>query len=233
MFLRDLIFGWKSKAQPTRALVVLDDPVEAVAVPQGFAEPVVSALLAQPQGSHGASAGSETRAVGVLTLDKPITPRLPQEQARQRGLLIDGTLAAEVRREALIAELSKALSLRDVALVGTDRTARLLVANRRLLSARFSGPGRPCEFDLRRDPVDEATALELHAAIAALLAGPVDLMVDSRHASGVYAVDGGLPVDLLAVDADALRAAFLPPEVEEVELDDGLDAEMVRDRGVA
>jgi hypothetical protein len=43
------------------------------------------------------------------------------------------------------------------------------------------------------------------------MAAPVDLLIETRHAAGVYAADGGLPIALLAVDEATLSAAFAPP----------------------
>jgi hypothetical protein len=232
MFLRDLIFGRKVQQRPAPPLVkAAADPSgpeaagDAVAPASGLDTAALQSLLPDQGGPDGAASGqpshaSETRVVGVLAEEAPATPRpVSRPLPPVLGLMIGGAVPAEDRQRTIVDELSRALSLREISLVGTDRSARMLVANRRLLSVDFTGCGPDAGFDMRRDLPDQGQALAVLQAFADLVSAPVDLMVEARHAAGVYAADGGLPVDLLVGGADAVCAAYRAPEVEEPELE--------------
>ena len=194
MPLRDLIFGRRARAPGADTAAAPD-----VAQPEDPA-----AHVPEPQATTDEGEG----APGIPERRRPDPPSVP-------GLILGGGLSLADRRAAVLEEVARALTLRHVALIGTGRSARLLVANRRVLAARFTGPDLPLDLDMRHDPASEARAMVLHAALQELLAAPIDLVVETRAADGVYSAEGGLPGDLLAGDVAMLRAAFAPPDGED------------------
>jgi hypothetical protein len=238
MFLRDLIFGRKSATRAVSAPAAESgaDPAPALAPPCDMPDP--AALGAMPDAAPATDAtagpldavpadpgptahGTETRVIGVLATETPSAPRpVSRRLPPVLGLMVGGAVPRADRQRRILDELSCALSLREIALVGTDRSARILVANRRVLKAEFSGATAPAGFDLRHESAAEDPALALHQAFADLVASPVDLLIEARAAAGVYAADGGLPVELLGVETDALRAAYLAPQAEPERVED-------------
>jgi hypothetical protein len=121
---------------------------------------------------------------------------------------------ADARQEAILARLGIVHDPNEVVIRGSDRSARLVVVNRRLMSARFSEPGRvDVVFSFQKKRNARRLASDFLASLAAFCAGPVELVMTERGISGVFDVAAGLAVSDLVVGASGADEV-MEPEAE-------------------
>lgn len=192
VFLRDFIFRKKPAVSQgaSRSVVMVADP-----------EPVEQAPSDAVQG-----AGDEG---GVLRLE----PGLQVVDGTARGdtggfglrhgvvmrrfaaLTLTADTDGAARQEAILARLAIVHDPNEVVITGADRSARIVVVNRQLMSARFSQPGRVDEaFSFQKKRAVKRAARDFLASLAAFCAGPVDLVMTERAISGVFDAAAGLAV---------------------------------------
>jgi hypothetical protein len=126
---------------------------------------------------------------------------------------------AAARQDAILARLGIVHDPNEVIITGADRSARMVVVNRRLMSVRFSEPGRvDVVFNFQKKRNAKRLASDFLASLSAFCAGPVDLVMTERSISGVFDVAAGLAVsdlgagDLVAGASGADEA--MEPEAE-------------------
>ena len=207
MSLRDLIFGRRNRVPTAR------DAHDPALAPE--AATAMTGVIAADPAENGPLSESLADSDGPDRTAE--TPPAKNAARPAPGLILGQDLPPTGRTSAVVAELSGALSLRSVALSGVDRSARFLAANRRILAVRLVVPDQSLDLDLRQAPATEDQATAMRAAFEALLSAPVDLVVETRNAAGIFAADAGLPINLLVAEEAELRAAFAPPDTAQKE----------------
>jgi hypothetical protein len=191
MYIQDLIFGRRVALESVP--VTAGAAAEPVAV--GFAEAAVKRIMPRAP---------------AIDEDLEETAAAPRAWAEQ-VVLVSAGQALEDRQAQVIEEVARAHSPRIVTLQAGDWLVELVVANRRLMAARFAGAEGQEMHDLRRADQDEERAVALCRCLADRIARPVDLTLTSRHGSGVYAANAGLPPQLIFAGETAIRTAHRPP----------------------
>ena len=200
MFLRDLL-SWRKPANASDeaanvTLVVV--PAEMTAVPVATVEEAPQqGVLHLTTFLHPDGLEPE-RAEPVA--DEPeedvISPRLSVALRRVTALSLPGTQGEVARREAILQRLCIVHDPNEVVVAGKDRTARIVMANRRLISARFCRTGQLDEvfsFDKRRG--SRRAGEDFAASLTGFCTDPVDLLVTEKAMSGVFDALAGLAVD--------------------------------------
>ncbi|MDM7932357.1 hypothetical protein [Tabrizicola sp.] len=124
-------------------------------------------------------------------------------------LMLSGEAPVGERQAIVLRRLGVVHDPNEVTLSGMDRSARLVVANRRLLSARFNLPD--CDeqvFDFRHDSASVDPAIGCMRALSALFEAPVDLLIAEKPFSGVFSGAGGFAIEDASFDEEACREAF-------------------------
>lgn len=128
---------------------------------------------------------------------------------RLSTVMLSGAATVEDRQAVVLRRLAVVHDPNEVVLSGPDRAAHLVIANRRLLSARFSLPETDEQiFDFRHDIASVDPAIGCMRALAALCAAPVDLLIAERPFTGVFSGTGGFAIDDASFDEDICRAAL-------------------------
>ncbi len=195
MFLRDLILGRKPELTETwvaatdgmpgsfqeeRAVFLPADGWEGplTVVPLHRSEPVqVPAIPARP--TYRLTHAAVLRRVGVVVVPggAPLTERL----------------------RVVIDRLGIVHDPNEVVISGRDRTLRLVLANRRLISAQANMPGRKeMLVSFHKKPLTTARLRQLAVLLTEFCAGPVDLVMTESPVSGVFGGESGLATEDLA-----------------------------------
>ncbi|AZL57841.1 hypothetical protein EI545_02700 [Tabrizicola piscis] len=181
--------GTADTAAPTRSMVLQLEPYLDAPEPV-VAEPV-------------AVADSERRHAMVL---RRITP-----------LPLPAKADATARQEALLERLCIVHDPNEVVVTGQDRVARILMVNRRMMSARFSLPGQVDEvFSFQKKRASKRAAKDVADTLLGFCADPVDLVVTERPMSGVFDVAAGLAVSDIA---SVQRGEMEPDSLAEADLE--------------
>jgi hypothetical protein len=209
VFLRDFFFRRKPAASQGASRTVAMLPPDPELVEQSPGE-----------AGQGAEVG-----VGVLRLESGLRvadgtarrgfgPRHGAVLQRFGALTMAADEGADARQEAILARLGIVHDPNEVVIRGSDRSARLVVVNRRLMSARFSEPGRvDVVFSFQKKRNARRLASDFLASLAAFCAGPVELVMTERGISGVFDVAAGLAVSDLVVGASGADEV-MEPEAE-------------------
>ncbi len=181
--------GTPDTAAPTRSMVLQLEPYLDVAEPEEVkAGPVVA---------------SERRHAMVL---RRITP-----------LPLPARADATARQEAILERLCIVHDPNEVVVTGQDRVARILMVNRRLMSARFSLPGQVDEvFSFQKKRASKRAAQDVAATLLGFCTDPVDLVVTERPMSGVFDVSAGLAISDIA---SVQRGEMEPDSLAEADLE--------------
>lgn len=133
--------------------------------------------------------------------------RQPSVLRRMEALTISGTEAEAARQDAVIERLGIVHDPNEVVLSGADRTARIVMANRRLMAARFTVAGQgDAVFSFASADASPEAEQGLAASLTAFCAAPVDLVVTERAISGVFDAAAGLAMEDIAAGPE--RAAL-------------------------
>jgi len=128
---------------------------------------------------------------------------------RMSTVMLSGEAPVEERQAVVLRRLSVVHDPNEVVLSGPDRAAHLVIANRRLLSARFNLPEAEEQiFDFRHDLAPVDSAIGCMRALSALCAAPVDLLIAERPFTGVFSGAGGFAIEDASFDEDICRAAL-------------------------
>ena len=212
MSLLEFIFGRKSTARHSGSMALVevmplvgDDPVSVFAETSGpeggqaAARPAHSAeaLLAEVVALHSLPARALRLAAGPQT----VLQRVSQGK-------LDSFAPAEARQSAVLLRMEIVHDPNVLILQGQDRSAELVIANRRLVRAQFRIAEQDVRiFDFRQDVAKEDDAVACVLALADFLADPVDLMIAERPANGVFSAIGGIAVEDVFFDEATCRAA--------------------------
>jgi len=212
MSLLEFIFGRKSAPRHSGSMALVEvmplvrddqvsDYVEASGPEDGMAaaRPAASAeaLLAEVAALHSLPARSLRLAAGPQT----VLQRVSQGK-------LDSFAPAEARQSAVLLRMEIVHDPNVLILQGQDRSAELVIANRRLVRAQFRiAEQAPRVFDFRQDAAKEDEAVACVHALADFLADPVDLMIAERPANGVFSAIGGIAVEDVFFDEATCRAA--------------------------
>lgn len=204
MSLRDLILGRKRRTREgieggdaeatrlTRAALAPDEPAApAKAAPEAAAE------AGSPAGSDPRGSGPEAGKGRKVVL------------RRVRSMTVPGALVSGMRRQAVLDRLFIVLDPNEVLITGSDRAARLTVANQRLMLAQFSQvSAQDLTFDFRPGLHSEDLALGFVQALTGFCTAPVDLLISEQPVTGVFAGFSGLPVDAISFDEAEFRSSL-------------------------
>lgn len=209
MSLLNLFFGRKRRARAAGGVgsTVASPDKLAGLVAQGahvgsLPEPeTFKAALAVPNPPVRANAQAAAEARGKVS-DAAILRRVT-------GLTLGRDASPEARQAAVLDRLSIVHDPNEVLISAADRFARLAIADRRLMSARFGRKGTEERvFDFRHDMAPEGAAIDCLRSLATLCAEPVDLLIVEQSISGVFASVGGFAVGDISFDEDLFRAAL-------------------------
>lgn len=132
--------------------------------------------------------------------DQMSAPDRPKSMVHRRitPLRLDDTVEAEARLGAVLDRLAIVHDPNEVLLTGKDRSAQIVMANRRLMAARFCVEGKDDRtFVFRMDEAPEPAVAAIAAALVDFCADPVGLVITEQPVRGVFAAVGGLSVEAL------------------------------------
>lgn len=201
VFLRDFLFRRKPGGAPgaSRTVAML---AEVDQVPQTLNDPVEGAgdglaVLRLGPFLQAADVAAKVRLV-------PTVPRHGAVLRRFAALTLAADAGAAVRQDAILQRLCIVHDPNEVVVSGSDRSVRMVVVNRQLMSARFSQPRRVDDvFNFRKKRASKRAAQDFSASLASFCAGPVDLVMTEQAISGVFDVAAGLAVSDLVAGSDA------------------------------
>lgn len=177
--------------------------------PQTHIEPAVSAadglnVLQLEPFLQAVDVAAPLRRVGAM-------PRHGAVLRRFTALTLTADAGAEARQDAILERLCIVHDPNEVVVSGSDRSVRIVMANRRLMSARFCLPGRVDEvFSFQKKRASKRAGRDFAARLVGFCDGPVDLVMTEKAISGVFDAGAGLAVS----DLVAVAVAAQEPEAE-------------------
>lgn len=205
MSLFQLIFGRRSRVADSVAFAKLqsDTNTTHAAETSFVGVPVLTSRAKIPRAAPKEAAPEPLVRALRIAASPPIVLR------RVSSVTLEASATTESRQAAVLAWMEVVHDPNTLLILGADRSAQILIANRRVMAARFhkvSVSEQAYNFRHEAATVDEA--IDCVRAIADLLADPVELVIKEDPANGVFCASGGFAVEDAFFDEEICRAAL-------------------------